>query len=74
MTIQRQTPISQGRHDYSREAALAWIAPRWRADLAQMTPAKRAETIALAKQRASERPGSYLSRYLKELYGVTNNE
>lgn len=70
MTIQRQTNISQGRHDFTREAALEWIAPRWRAELAQLTPQQRAATIALARKRAAEHPGSYLARYLRELYGV----
>lgn len=69
MTIQRQTPTG-GTHGYSREAALEWIAPRWRADLAAMTPERRAETIALAKRRAAERPHSYLAQHLRLLYGV----
>jgi hypothetical protein len=70
MTMQRQTNTAMsGKHDYSRESALDWIAPRWRADLAQMTPARRAETIALARQRAAERPGSYLAQHLRLLYG-----
>lgn len=70
MTIQRQT--HSGKHEYDRESALKWIVPRWRADLAQMTPQRRAETIALARQRAAERPRSYLAQYLHLLYGVTN--
>jgi hypothetical protein len=67
MTTQR---ISQGRHDFTRESALAWIAPRWRADLASMPPERRNQTIALARQRATERPHSYLAQHLTLLYGV----
>lgn len=70
MSRERTAAISQGRHDFTRESALAWIAPRWRADLAQMTDKRRAETIALAKQRAAEHPRSYLAQYLTVLYGV----
>jgi hypothetical protein len=62
--------ISQGRHDFTRESALAWIAPRWRAELAQLSPAQRAQTIALAQQRAAERPRSYLAQHLRTLYGI----
>lgn len=62
--------ISTGRHDFTRETALAWIAPRIRAELAQMPPARRAETIAMARQRAAERPRSYLAQHLTLLYGV----
>jgi len=72
MTIQRQTPTGYSSHGYTRESALAWIAPRWGADLAQMTPARRAETIALARRRAAERPRSYLAQHLTLLYGVHN--
>lgn len=67
--IQRITATA-GTHGYTRESALAWIAPRHRADLEQMTPKRRAETIALARQRAAERPRSYLAQHLRLLYGV----
>lgn len=67
MTIQRQTPT--GRHEYDRESALAWLAPRHRAELAQLPPEQRRATIALARQRAAERPRSYLAEHLTKLYG-----
>lgn len=62
--------ISMGRHDYTRETALAWVAQRMRAELAQMPACRRAETIALARQRAAEHPRSYLAQHLTLLYGV----
>lgn len=66
----QQTSIAGGQHSYTRESALEWIAPRWRAELEQMTERRRRETIALARQRAAEHPRSYLAQYLHVLYGV----
>jgi hypothetical protein len=59
-----------GQHGYAREGALAWIAPRIRADLAQMAPHDRAETLERARRLAAERPRSYLAAHLMTLYGV----
>jgi hypothetical protein len=61
--------ISQGRNDFSREAAILWLAPRVQADLAQMPEKTRAEAIARAQRIAAEHPNSYLAKYLKRLYG-----
>jgi len=57
-------------NSFSREAGLAWIAPRWRADVAAQPEKVQLETLEGAVRLAAQCPQSYLARHLRALYGI----
>jgi hypothetical protein len=59
-----------GQHGYAREGALAWIAPRIRADLAQMAPHAAPRPWSAPDAWPPSAPRSYLAAHLMTLYGV----
>ena len=61
---------SGGHNAFTQEESTDFWARRWQADyLAPMLPSVRAATLERAREVAKARPGSYLARNLRRLYG-----
>jgi len=58
-----------GRHEYTSEQSLDWVAPQSRAMLDTMPADWRHDTLQRARMLAKERPRSYLAKHFRRLYG-----